>query len=234
VKAKLEPLFATEAALCAAFIAWVQPQGWTAYAETADFDILLAHGDGTQIGIQAKMKFNIAVLAQLVDSSPNWERAGPDFRAVLVPSDGNSHICSALGLGLFETYGRNGKFSPEIGGNRGWEGWHYWNPRKRCTLPAYVPDVIAGSPAPTKLTEWKVAALRVAATLELRGYVTRSDFRLHGIDHRRWTQDWLVADPMTGKWLRGPRTPDFAAQHPVVYPKVRADIAEALALEIAP
>src|SRR6185312_7545021 len=68
---KRAPLFDTEAAMCAAFSEWAQGQGWTPYAETAGFDILLVHGDGTQIGVQAKLRFNTAVLAQIL-SGTDW------------------------------------------------------------------------------------------------------------------------------------------------------------------
>jgi hypothetical protein len=221
--------------MCAAFGEWARQQGWVPYAETAGFDVLLVHGDGTQIGVQAKQKFNMEVLRQILDgTNPYWgSGTGPDFRAVLTPESPPMHITLALGLMAFhvERYGRVTQapiveFNPNIEG--GWpsaSGWHYWSPTKRCELPAYIPDVAAGSPAPTQLTKWKVAALRIAATLELRGFVTRDDFWLQGIDHRRWTQDWLAKGAEPGQWIRGQRMPDFAAQHPVVYPQVVAELA---------
>lgn len=230
--------FSSEAELCAAFIAWLGrwPE-WTAYPETAGWDILLAHRDGTQVGVQAKLKFNIKVLQQAIDSWLGYREAGPDFRAVLLPStEGDESICSALGLGLIR--GRADRpfgigeptrysFNPQFDRHH-YRAWHFQNPEKRHALPQYVPDVVAGASAPTQLTRWKVAALEIAATLELRDFVTRDDFRRAGIDHRRWTQVWLVPDLKSGGWRRGEQMPDFAAQHPVVYPKVLADVRKRL------
>lgn len=81
--------FVNEAALCAAFISAL-PEGWTAYPETAGFDILLVRAaDGAQIGVEAKMTLNAKVLLQAVEgiySGHGSERDGPDFRAALVPA----------------------------------------------------------------------------------------------------------------------------------------------------
>ena len=118
---KKTPKYATEADLCAAFIAWVTECSgktiysrrcpvWTAYAETAGWDILLVSEDGTQIGIQAKLKFNMKVLDQSIpDSWFAWHDRGPDYRAVLIPEqDGMAkNICAALGLILFTPHGRD-------------------------------------------------------------------------------------------------------------------------------
>lgn len=77
--------FTTEADLCAAFIAYAEPHGWTPYAETAGWDILLVSRTGTQIGIQAKLRFTTAVLVQAVEQCWHWKTPGPDFRAMLCP-----------------------------------------------------------------------------------------------------------------------------------------------------
>jgi hypothetical protein len=90
--------FDTEAELCAAFIKWAEKQGWKSYAETAGWDILLVAADGTQIGVQAKLRFNMKVLQQAVDYGLWGRGIGPDFRAVLVPDSGGKDICAALGM----------------------------------------------------------------------------------------------------------------------------------------
>jgi hypothetical protein len=231
VKQKLEPAFVTEAQMCAAFMEWIRPQGWTPYPETAGYDILLAHSDGTQIGVHAKLRFNIDVLCQLSDFIVADDRDGPDFRAVLVPSGAADVLCTALGFIAFEWDRHDRRFTPDIENRRYYgRAWHYWNPKTRCALPRFVPDVPAGEPAPTRLTEWKISALGIAALLELRGHVTRKDFQFYRIDYRRWAQDWLVAGPVTGAWTAGPHLPNFAKQHPVVYPQVRAEVEERLRL----
>lgn len=211
--------FGTEAELCAEFMEWAQPQGWTSYPETADFDILLVAEDGTQIGIQAKLRFNVCVIEQILPTGNAWaETSGPDYRAVLVPSGGSRDICSALGLTLIQHDGV--AFYPKIADARAYSEWHYLSPSKRCPLPAYVPDVIAGSAAPIQLTDWKLRALRAVAILSIRGYLTRQDFRACGIDHRRWVQTWLRPGVEPGQFIASHQLPDFPAQHPVVFPKV--------------
>jgi hypothetical protein len=233
--------YETEAALCADFIAWAKAQGgsysygiktpnWTPYAETAGWDILLVAEDGTQIGIEAKLRFNLKVIAQCIPGCwDHWRDHGPDYRAVLVP-DGDQtaeDICAALGLMLFRprrAYGDDHGFTPGLSMEHDRTGWHYWSPRKRCELPEFVPDVVAGASGPVQLTKWKVQALRIIATLELRGHVTRADFKAHGVDPRRWTgpSGWLKPGVNPGEFVRGPGL-DFDAQHPEVYAKVLAE-----------
>lgn len=227
--------FASEADLCAAFIPWAKTQGWISYAETEGWDILLVGTDGTQIGVQAKLKFNMKLLHQTVPDSwsEQWHENGPDFRAILLPrNEGSETICRALGITMLRPaiQWRDDvakQFEPEIrlGAREGYRegGWHWWCPKKRHDLPAYVPDVPAGASGPTQLTKWKIAALQVCALLEIRGHVTRADFKLIGIDHRRWTgpQGWL--DIKDGVYIRGALL-DFERQHPTVYAQVLEDV----------
>lgn len=228
-----ESQFKTEAALCAAFMNWAKTQGWTPYPETSGWDVLLVGGDGTQIGVQAKLRFNMGVLRQVVpDQFEAWQKEGPDFRAVLVPSgQGEEKICGALGITVITAYSDGSAFFPRLDERSGLT-WHYWNPEKRHALPRYVPDVPAGASAPVQLTRWKVAALQVTAVLELRGHVTRADFRRYGIDPRRWINDnaWLVAGSAPGQFVRGPNLA-FDKQHPDVYPQVLADVRADLAAQ---
>ncbi|MCY1166653.1 hypothetical protein D9M73_66020 [compost metagenome] len=239
------PLFETEAALCAAFLVWVKAEGgkvkygsrtpvWTPYAETAGWDILLVAEDGTQIGVQAKQKFNMKVLSQcLPDRWSSWNDRGPDYRAVLVPDLDRSHadICAALGLMLItgkRGYGGDPEFTPGLDMEH-CEGWHYWNQARRCDLPEFVPDVPAGASGPVQLTKWKIAALRVAATLQVRGHVTRQDFKEIGIDHRRWVGpgDWIKPGDVPGQYVRGSGL-NFDTQHPDVYAQVLAEVSAKL------
>lgn len=220
---KQEAAFKTEADLCAAFIAWAKPQGWVAYAETAGWDILLVDGAGIQLGIQAKLKFNMQVLHQAVEES--WHDEGPDFRGILIPkASGASRLLRALGLGeiYYSKHYRGGDF---YGMESHFQGWHFCNPIKRHKLPEYVPDVPAGVPSPSPLSHWKIAALKIVATLNVRGFVTRADFREAGIDPGRWMYagDWLKRGDVPGQWVKD-QLPDFAASHPVVYPQVLAAV----------
>lgn len=243
------PLFETESALCAAFLLWVKAEGgkvkyghrapvWVPYAETAGWDILLVAEDGTQIGVQAKQKFNMKVLSQCLPNHWGSADRGPDYRAVLVPEfdSGHADICSALGLMLIggnRGHGCGHGFTPDLGMKYG-EGWHYWNPARRCEVPEFVPDVPAGASGPVQLTKWKIAALRVAATLQVRGYVTRQDFKEIGIDHRRWVGpgDWLKPGGVPGQYVRGPGL-SFDAQHAEVYAQVLAEVSAKLEAKLA-
>lgn len=239
-------VFATEADLCAAFIAWVRRSAgkfnfgvktpvWIPYPETAGWDILLVGADGTQIGIQAKLRFNLKVLDQTIpDVWSAWNDEGPDYRAILVPSGDSSaeNICGAMGVTLFcaRSHWERGvvEFTPLLDMDT-WRGWHFWNPVRRHQLPQFVPDVVAGASGPVQLTKWKIAALRIAARLELHGFVTRWDFKQIGIDIRRWVgpSGWLRAGAEPGQFVAASAMP-FAAQHPGVYPQVLAEEREEL------
>lgn len=224
-----EPIrYPTEAELCADFTKFALDAGWVAYAETAGYDIVLAARDGTQIGIQAKLRFNLKVIEQILES---YQVEGPDFRAILVPEEplGARLICKHLGVTLIggSRWNRS-HWTIDLKTGEHWNGgWYYWNPSKRLKLPEYVPDVPAGVSGPAQLTKWKIAALRVVAILELRGWVTRATFGELDLDHRRWTgpDGWLRPCPtVSGRWIAPPEGLDFSKQHPVVYPKVLEDM----------
>lgn len=226
------PLFATEAEMCTAFCAWVTKQGWTPYPETAGWDVLLVAPDGTQIGVQAKLRFNMKVLEQCVQTSfyDTCNGIGPDYRGILVPRQHaeQTEILFALGLTHFRPSGTN-DFYPGLNDRRhAYDSWHYWNPAQREKLPAYVPDVQPGASSPVQLTEWKVGALRIAAVLDIRGYVTRNDFKRERIDPRRWmlgsdVSKWLLPGAEPGQFVKGPGL-RFAEQHPVVFAQIRSEI----------
>lgn len=239
MKAKSAPSFSKESDLCAAFIgAIAREHDWTAYPETAGFDILLVRKDGIQIGIEAKLTLNAHVVAQAL---PDWltsahcGAAGPHYRAVLVPEGkaGNyiATICRAIGITVIEQSARHPhsyrSYSPHLPCDR-WvdEYWHEWCPLKPCDLPDYVPDCGAGNPAPIALTLWKIAAIKLAIILEERP-VTRADFKHLGISPSRWTHPfsgWLV--PTELGYVAGPNLPDFKAQHPANYEQIKADKAK--------
>lgn len=215
----------SEAELCCDFIAWAHPQGWTAYAETGGWDIVLVRSDGVQIGVQAKLRFNATVLRQTIPARAAWDDIGPDYRAILLPDETKDirEVCEFCGLAFFRR-GRydsgDRSFVPRIDSRLG--GWLVWPAKDRVPLPAYVPDVAAGASGPLQLSEWKVGALKICAWLEIRGFVTRADFRAAGIDHRRWVpMKWL--DIRDGNYVRGETLP-FPEQHPVVYSQILAEL----------
>lgn len=233
---KRPPAFPTEAALCTRFIEAIDKRSWTPYAETCGWDILLVRKtDGFQIGVQAKLRCNVDVINQAIEyGSLHVDQPGPDCRAILVPDSearGFSRIADYIGFTIIRQRavpcGYNYSYSPDLPSTDSrWRNdhWHEWAPLQRHDLPEYVPDVTAGAPAPIQLTAWKISAIKIAVTLERRGYVTRADFKAHGIDHRRWLaagSGWLMNEG--GRYVAGSRMPDFKGQHPKVYQQIAAE-----------
>lgn len=242
------PTFSTEAELCEAFLKAVALSRasalWTSYPETADYDILMVRNDdGVQVGIEAKMRINVDVIDQAIDSY-RWQKSGPDYRAILVPADSRGRlggIARFIGVAIIRcgleywtdyrqsppTQQSRPTFRPDLPSDR-WadDAWHDWWPATRCEVPDYVPSVAAGVPSPVKLTPWKVGALKIVALLGARA-VTRSDFRAIGIDPSRWLAPgtgWLVKG--RSGWVRGPTLPPFAEQHPDTFAEIVATIAD--------
>lgn len=224
--------FATETELCSAFIAAL-PDGWVAYPETGGFDIVLLRSkDGFQIGVEAKLKLNAKVVCQAAESTSYWsvDSSGPDCRAVLVP-DGVSTdfagVCGLLGITVIRMRDGSDRYNKGFHPNlpdRDWRsGWYEQAPAKRIKLPDWVPDVSAGASSPIALTPWKVKAIKIAITMERRGYVTRGDFKFFQISMSRWTQGRWLAQDGKGGWIAGRHMPDFRAQHPVNYDQIAAD-----------
>lgn len=210
--------YESEAAMCAQFCEWVRLKGWTPYAETAGWDVLCVAPDGFQIGVQAKLTLNPAVVCQALEDD-QWlgaSEVGPDCRAVLAPAAKSQHgmarICAALGVTVIKAAGpgpititkrrRQGfivhrpTFEPDLPDARNpWkmDRWFDLCTTKRLKLPEYVPDVTAGASGPVQLTDWKVRAIKIAVLAERRGYVTRSDFAALKISIHRWlTLGWLT------------------------------------------
>jgi hypothetical protein len=245
-----ETPFATEAGLVAAFCTTFDPADWardpehapkwTAYHETAGWDLLLVHQTGVQIGIEAKLSLNAKVLEQALAGAKWADSAGPDYRAVLVPGGGmQNHLVSLahhVGITIIQVQ-RSGEWggkvhynvSPRLPDERSlYSGrdWPNWCPVARCKLPDYVPDVTGGHSAPVALTEWKIKAIKLMILLERNGSVNRHDMKVLGISPSRWTDlyhGFLTADPLKGGYVPNGRTPDLKAQHPVNWTQIETD-----------
>lgn len=223
--------FALESDLCAAFIADLarQEPRWVAYAETAGWDILLAHQDGTQIGIEAKLKLNAKVVSQALKRWAYWD-TGPDFRAVLVPAGDAGDmgtICDHVGIHVIHQAPLEGRWGTRYlslpSGSYWGHSWHPWHPMKRHALPDYVPDVTAGSAAPQTLSHWKIAAIKVQIILETRK-VQRADIKALALSPSRWFDKFSgFLTPADGGYVASSYMPDFAKAHPTNYAQIKAD-----------
>jgi hypothetical protein len=169
-----------------------------------------------------------------------WAAKGPDYRAVLVPSEGCQHhmgrIASLLGITLLRVWDVNqggekpqwhcnvGLPDEESDWSLGYDRWHSWLPEERCALPEYIPDVQGGKSAPLALTDWKIRAIKLLILLERFGAVTRRDMRLLGISASRWTSAHHgFLDRATSGYVRCDRTPDLKARHPQNWAQIEAD-----------
>lgn len=234
--------FKTEAELCRAYLETV-PKPWVPYPETAGWDLLMVHPPThVQVGIQAKMTLNAKVLLQAVERmhSRHVDYAGPDFRAVLVPTlNDNTRLAEKLGITVILCRHRKGSGSMSSQLSKAYEArpslpklplfrlvnlpwldsldWHDCAPTTRERLPSHVPEVEAGVPSPLQLTEWKLAALHACTIVEKRGYITRLEFLALRISMSRWTQmRWIAQGQARGMWIPGRNWPYpiWKAQHP--------------------
>lgn len=190
----------TEMELCAEFMAWARGEGHRCYPEWAGWDILVETSDGLQVGVEAKLRANIDVLAQAL--RPLETRRGPLYHAVLVPM------------------ARNGSFHTVARELRIWViDWHVHclrSARHRRTLPnrltgsfamrwshrgSHVAPPVeelnqpAGVPSPSGLSHWKIQAIKLCLRLETKGYVTTRDFKEFGISAgSTWINRWIKWD----------------------------------------
>lgn len=225
------PKFALEKDLCAAFVEDLKSHSmqWTAYPETAGWDLLLVRRDGVQVGVQAKLTLNPKVLSQAL---PSWtySEIGPDYRAVLVPVGevrDMEAVCKHVGVKVMK------QRHPQ---ERHWyshlslpdpaytvSDWAPWYPLKRHPLPDYVPDVVAGASAPQTLSSWKIAAIKVQIILEQRP-VTKTDIKELCLSPSRWFDRHSGFLVRSGDaYVASSYMPDFARQHPTNYQQIKAD-----------
>ena len=238
----MKTVYTKETELCKKFIESIK-DAWACYPETCGFDILLSRKeDGFQIGIEAKLTLNAKVIAQVAERVGHYytDYPAPDCRAILVPERSGitlAGVCELLGITVIRMYEPNGRyycsvepFRPVLPDGHYWNDGHWYEfcPSKRLSLPDYIPDVEAGASAPVSLTPWKVKAIKIAITLEKRGFITRKDFKYFQISMSRWITPgcgWLIKNG-EGGWTAGPYLPDFEKQHPVNYGQIKKDYEE--------
>lgn len=204
--------------MCEVLRAVALAEGWQPYPEASGWDLLLVRpSDGFQVGVQAKLRPNVDVLAQALVSSRS---AGPEVHAALVPSCSRAFREVALALGVLvleaahfdaERRGpwRSAPKLPELVA-----GARHHQHRTRCWLPPFVPSLPAGVPGPRQVTPWQVGAARLCALLRERGDegVLVAEIRALGLAPSTWQQKWLQRVPGTKparwrQWL-GVELPD--------------------------
>lgn len=174
--------FGSEAELCDALITLARENGFAVHAECDEWDLLLVHSSGVQIGVEAKMRPNVDVLAQALVGE--W-RSGPGIHAVLVPGATTAFSAVAARLHILVFRGTHLDSSDLEHALRTAYRWKH-------TAPAWVPDVEvicpAGTPSPRRTTPWKLSAVRLCLRLRERGYVTPSDMRELKLNYTWWFQ----------------------------------------------
>lgn len=208
--------FGCEAELCDAFATYAHRVGWTVYPETAGWDLVLVYRGtprpfiqtGFQIGVEAKLRPSIELLAQLARHRRELNR--PNAALALLPrwpSKTYRIVANELDADVR---------SPPAESERDWP----LRPVYRfglgtLSLPAIVPNGSGGVPNPSPLTPWREKALRMCIRLRERGEVTTKDFRELRINHSRWVQaGWILHKGKLGRRYRyvpnldHPRFPD--------------------------
>ena len=227
-------IFNSEKELVDTFRQLVDPDDWQIYPETGNFDLLLSRrADGFQIGVEAKLKLNAKVVCQAADLTRNPMNPGPDCRAVLIPwTKGRTEfhtLLEVLQIVVVRVGGRSGRpwlscALPRLEARSSTKEWPEHFPAARLELPDYIPDVEAGVKGPTKLTHWKIKAIKLVILLRNRGYLVRKDFQRFDCSPSTWTQrGWLVPGPVRGQWVEGQGIPDFEKQHPLNFKQIASD-----------
>lgn len=232
--------FVSEAALCETLAAAVRANGWRWYPETSKWDAIIVLPDDTQIGVQAKLRGNVDVLAQALPElgQRGWpprvlrasEVPGPDKRVVLVPdADGAFRaLANHLRLGVLrgrvlrgdegEWFGYDGTIGASTlrAGEylaRVVEDAPRWEHSQREWLPPFEPERAAGVPSPSAISPWRITAAKLCAEIRAGLEPTAKELEARGMSVSRW-RTWL--DPIEGtkprryKLRNGTYLPDTA------------------------
>lgn len=190
--------FKTEGELCDYFSATAKVNGWDVFPEVNSWDLVLVNG-GVQIAIEAKLRGNIQLLAQVMNRTRN-RRLCPDFRAVLVPIATTDlvDVCFYLRVVLFTSGTRLVNPNPRF----------CLDPGKRLVLPSVPLQTGGGRPSPRTLSPWREKALRMCIRLRRDGFVTGQDFEELKLHRQHWIRTWLNRDGKVGRYARYVLRPD--------------------------
>lgn len=202
--------FVSEAALCETLRAAVLSAGWAFYPEQGGWDVVVVLSDGfTQVGVQAKLRANVDVLAQTIVP---LRRTGPDVHAVLVPTCSTAFRDVAEELGVVVLVGDLLRARPQYLVDALRAAPRSTHLPGRCWLPPYAPDGPAGVPAPRTTSAWRVAAAQLCADVRAGLEPTNAQIRERGLSPTRWYR-WLSPVPGTRprryRLRHGARLPDL-------------------------
>ena len=207
-KPKFKNPYKSENDLCNVLIEYAKDDGWKTYPETSRWDILLVK-NGIQIGVQAKLKDNIEVLAQAIYEEDGFS---PDIRAVLVPHASKYFKKVADGLRVFVIEGARLDWNFNI--TRSAEGnWvkeiitdlnrynkkYLRESKNKCWVPEVEINTPAGIKSPKLITPWKIKAVKLCLKLNEVGFLTSKDFAEEKISITLWKKKWLIVNGKIGK-----------------------------------
>jgi hypothetical protein len=197
-RSRLFAKYTSEAELCDELADVARAHGFLVYPETGENDLLLVAGEsvpgfkpGDQIGVQAKLFANAAVLYQALPRGPTQQ--GPHYYATLTPAPDRTFQELASRLRITTLFGSALHGGREFSFRR--YTWHRHHPFKPCWVPACeVEGLRGGMKGPTQLTEWKQSAIQLCVLGEDRGYLLGRDFKEKGVSIGRWlTNGWIRA-----------------------------------------
>jgi hypothetical protein len=186
--------------LCEHLSIVARDQGFRVYPETGDFDLLLVAGEetngfesGTQIGVQAKLRDNVEVLAQALprmDRHPSQPM--PHRYAVLVPRARREFRWLAARLSISVIEGRllDNRYHSDLS----FMTYHRYQVQKPCWEPTVeIPALQGGLPSVKPMTPWKLGAVGLCLLAEERGYITPEDFRSAAVSRSTFLQrEWIT------------------------------------------
>lgn len=217
-------VYASEADLCAETRPLFEAAGWDVYPEVGGWDLLLVMGGnassppawllrgrsfvspepGFQVGVEAKLRPGLKVLAQVCDRVRYYPRgAHPNAAAILVPRRSSEFkaVCDSLQIEVV---------TPQMFTRY---PWHFapaprW-PGSGLKLPEVALQGSGGEASPRVMSAWRHGALRLCRRLREVGYLTGVDFKAEAVNQQRWLDaTWIVRDGNDGAFARyvaGPR-----------------------------
>jgi hypothetical protein len=214
----------SEVALCADAIERARKEDWTAHPEACEYDIVLV-GHGLVVGVEAKLRQNLEVLRQAAGRRRHDNT--PDYIVVLTSGHADrafSVLCADLRLihwsicPGYESLNTLLHLLDTAGEECRCDG----APLK---LPGYASNSVAGSPAPIRLTDWKLNALRMFAIIEATGVACVADFKRLRLYPRSWAESgWVQRGAERGTYVAGPRFNAIPSQHPDAYASILAEV----------